>query len=183
VAEEKKAIPEQRGTWDPATGRVVITGSAGGKPTFKIGSGAKDARPRVTLAQLLVDPESLPSPEGEGAETEVVVRPVNLGGLKKLEDAYGQDLVRLPRNPREIKQADVLKIATILVNQDRDAKQAMSEEEVGRLIDAEKMNAVGDIIWRMIHPLLASAQMSAQTLVSQAEAIAESATPESPTPQ
>jgi len=87
----------------------------------------------------------------------VVVKPINFKGLGTMEKEYGslQDIPGEDKLRGSIRE--LVKMLTILVNQDLKTKDEKSEDDVGRVINAENMESVIRAVVSAIRPTLASA--------------------------
>jgi len=104
----------------------------------------------LTLADILLQTAVLTDADDEAT---IVIKPINFKGLALLETAVGQDaLLQLATGTPQ--WGTMLKIVVVLVNQDLPPHQQMSEEEIGRLIDAKKAGLVSELAMEMLNPLL-----------------------------
>lgn len=107
---------------------------------------------RLSLADILFGEQVITGDDG----AEVVVKPVNFKGLSLMEREYG-DLISLPsedefrRSPKKL-----VRLLTILVNQDLDADKEKTDDEVGKIVDSENMNDVIRIVMAAVRPTPAS---------------------------
>lgn len=115
---------------------------------------AARAEVRLSLADILFGEDVIKNID-DGAE--VVVKPVNFKGLALFEAEYG-DLTKIPgedvlrNSPREL-----CRVLTILVNQDLAKAEEKTEDEVGRVINAENMETIVRACMSAVRPTPASA--------------------------
>ena len=115
---------------------------------------AERAEIRLSLADILFGGDVLNNID-DGVT--VVVKPVNFKGLALFEAEYG-DLTKIPSedvlrsSPREL-----CRVLTILVNQDLSKDKERTDDDVGRVINAENMETIVRAVMSAVRPTPASA--------------------------
>lgn len=92
--------------------------------------------------------------EGED-DKEVRISPLNMKGMAALEKIVSGDLSTLATQSIDLEMT--IKIATVLINQDRSIDEHVSEDEVGRMMTPDVMSIVNEVIGEMVRPLFAPA--------------------------
>jgi len=104
----------------------------------------------VTLHQILFNGFKV-----EGNDGRVLVfRPLNLKAFAAIEDQWGsfENLAVIAANGK-VKMREMIKLITILVNQDMDEDKEVSEDEVARAIPGDSYNLVNMVIDEIFRPL------------------------------
>lgn len=104
----------------------------------------------VSLGHVLLGGIILDLPEN----TQVRISPINLKGMAMLEEMYG-DKLHLLMTEESLSMATIIKLATVLVNQDRPVDAHLTEDEVGRAIKPNMLAVVNEIVQEMVSPLFA----------------------------
>lgn len=105
----------------------------------------------VSLADILLTGTTI-----EGPDDRIIrLKPINLKGLAALTKAYGNDLKTLANN-NDIET--VIRIATILANQDQPEDAHYTEDEIAQLLNIEILPIINELIMDLINPLFAPAE-------------------------
>lgn len=120
---------------DPATGeRRVRIGDLRTKPS--------DDTIKLSLYEILRGEIRMDLPD----DKVVRLKPLTLGGLAVLQEMYSALGGLESLSGKELKIADYIKFATVLVNQDMPLNERVSEDEVGRMLNAENMPLITALI-------------------------------------
>ncbi len=109
----------------------------------------------VTLAQIVTRTVKLPT--NARADSPLRVSTLNLKGLARIEQEFGSlDAVDEAVKDKGRGSASLLKLVTILVNQDLPDGSELSEEAVGRALSADRIALVNRVVEEMTRPLRAA---------------------------
>lgn len=118
---------------------------------------AKGQEPiKLTLYQILMgEHENLPTTD---PNREVQVSSLNLKGLALIEQTFGG----LEHIPAKCSMVEMIKLCTILVNQDLAKAEELSEDDVSRLLDGHRVALITKIIGKLLTPLPVAPTMGAK---------------------
>lgn len=103
----------------------------------------------VKLSDIILGGVTFEGPDDQ----EVRLCPLNMKGMSALEKLVGGDLNALATQTVDLEMT--IKIATVLINQDRPVDEHVTEDEVGRMMTPEVMGIVNEVIGEMVRPLFA----------------------------
>lgn len=107
----------------------------------------------VTLEQVIMRPQTIPTRD---QCDEVVIKPISMDAVVGIARMFGgMDKIV---NAADMEPAQLLEVIAILVNQDiEEESNYVTGRQMGKIIDASRLNQVHAVVDAMIHPLLASA--------------------------